>query len=91
MIHCLLLEHKHFMNLTISFMLRVIFKGENLEIESYAGLSCIYVEKVSKFKIYEAALLFEFANISTGYGSAHIGNKTIARKRAEKILEISRK
>ncbi|MEN1970201.1 hypothetical protein WMZ97_19290 [Lentibacillus sp. N15] len=85
MVSCLILYHHTITSLTKCFMLRAIFKEEELEIHVQGNNTVvIYLWNVKKAAVWQAALTFEMTNMMTGYGYGE--RKKDAEKEAQNIL-----
>jgi hypothetical protein len=82
---CLILYHPKVSSVTKSKLLRSMFFQHLFEIEVEENRTVIaFVWNVEQKEIWHAAALFEFSNITCGYGFGL--NKKEARKRADQVL-----
>ncbi|MFD1360723.1 hypothetical protein [Lentibacillus salinarum] len=86
MVSCLILCHKTVTSLTKIMMLRATFHEDDFEIHVVGGNTVIiYLWNVEKTVILQAALVFETALITTGFGFATL--KRDALSRAKRMLD----
>lgn len=87
MVSCLILYNKAISSLTKCKILRVMFKDEQFEINVIEkNTVIIYVWNVEKALIWQAALDFEMAGISVGYGFGAL--KQGVKRKAEERLQL---
>lgn len=79
-IGCMILYHATITSLTKSFILRMIFQAEDIEIEVLnAATTVIYLWEVDKEKIWQATVNLESSGLTTVYSFADTKKEALSQ------------